>query len=84
MTRQAATQFLEEVLSEVRQRHPALRTDAIGELFEVGELRVGLEILCDNLLEDRLSLSPAARDKVVEVGQFVGVGSQYWNDLAVS
>jgi hypothetical protein len=83
MTRAEAERLIREAVAEIARRHPNLRLDTVNELLDVGELRVGLEILCDNLLEDALSLSSRSRDNISAAAAFLGMPPDYWQDLSV-
>jgi hypothetical protein len=84
MTRAEAQQLLREVLVELRQVRPGMRLDAIAELFDVGELRVGLEILCDNVLELDVPLTAASKENIAKVASFLQVPASCWNDILVA
>jgi hypothetical protein len=75
--------MLRDVVAEVRQRHPGFRLETIEELLAVGELRVALEILCDNLLEDGRDVTARSRDRIARIGELLGMESSRWNDLPV-
>jgi hypothetical protein len=82
MNRTLATRLLEEVMRELKRTHPEMRVDTVSELFEVGELRVGLEILCDNLLEQAEPLSPRAKEDIARVAALLGMSERSWRGLA--
>lgn len=48
----------------------------------VGELRVGLEILCDNLADAEIAVRSRIENDVAVVAAFLKIGDDYWRDLA--
>ena len=84
MIRQEAEQLLRRIVIEVERCHPGLRTDTVNELLAVGELRVCLEILCDNLVEDALPVDGQCRADIAAVGSFLGIPAEYWQALVVA
>jgi hypothetical protein len=58
-----------------------LRTDTVKQLIEVGELKVAMEILLDNMIELGVRPSNALHSEIVGVAQVLGVEPKLWAAL---
>lgn len=67
-------------LEAIRRVAPAFSLELVAELVRVGELRVALEILWDNLHEAGIVLPHDAKPLLVEVSRRLGVDASYWRD----
>jgi hypothetical protein len=81
MTRSEAQRLLDAIMLELLSANPELPTDTVRRLFDAGELRVGLEILCDNLVEAGIALNNRAKTDIESIGLFLGMPSDYWRDI---
>lgn len=81
MTRSEAQHLLETILRELQTANPSFPTGTTRRLFEAGELRIGLEILCDNLVEAEVALNHRAKADIESVGTFLGLPPEYWRDI---
>jgi hypothetical protein len=69
---------LGEVVSAVRQSPiPAHRLDRIGELAQVAEDKVAVEILIENVSDFQVSLPAALRSELLDIGQILGLADRY-------
>lgn len=69
--------FLVQIECDV---HAVLIEEAI-KLLSVGEYRIAVENLCDNLVEDRVVLSNHLQDELIDIAKSVGVGQIYYAQL---
>lgn len=82
MTRDDAGRLITSISQELNALNPAMPTDTVRRLFEVGELRVGLEILCDNLADAEIAVSSRIKEDIAAVAAFLKMPDDYWRDLA--
>ena len=74
------------VMADVRSELPPLPTDTVETLVRVGELRIGMEILLDNISHHPKRLRPSARlrAELLELATEVGVDPAYSSGLPVA
>jgi hypothetical protein len=63
----------------VERAYPGLPLEELRDLVEVGEWKVAMECLFDNLSNDSLVLPRELYFELVGVGQLLGLNSRYWN-----
>ncbi|MCB9766188.1 MAG: MafI family immunity protein [Alphaproteobacteria bacterium] len=71
------TDPLSTLLSRVAAEAPDLPLRFVRELLSVGERKVALEILCDNLADLEITLSPETRRALAARCQDLGVAPGY-------
>lgn len=72
---------LQALLDHIHDRHPDFPMSFVLELASVGEGKVALEILCDNLDEEGVVLAPDSRAMLIAGCREFSVGDLYWRDF---
>ena len=75
---------LDTLASRILEREPAFRIEGFRELVRVGEVRIALENLCDNLLELGVGLDARTVALLVVQCHSVQVDERYWKELEAS
>jgi hypothetical protein len=78
----AKRELLEGIVAVFKDAHPEWRLDTESELIAVGEHKIALEILLDNLVELNGWGCPArAYDDVVSLAKALRLDPRYWERL---
>lgn len=81
---QARAAALKTLASRILERDPGFPIEGFRELVRVGEVRVALENLCDNLAELGVGLDARTVALLVAQCRSIQMDERYWKDLEAS
>ncbi|OAD19605.1 hypothetical protein THIOM_004747 [Candidatus Thiomargarita nelsonii] len=83
MKGQQIRERLQAVVLSVRRVHPDMYLENVFDFVKYGEWKLAVEVLCDNLYEDKRYIPQDTFSDLIAVGKVLSVDSRYWKDINV-
>ncbi|MEE4137565.1 MAG: MafI family immunity protein [Desulforhopalus sp.] len=74
---------LHAVLSSVKAAHPNMNIENVAEFIKYNEWKLAVEVLCENLVEEKLYVSKETYSDLISAAESLNVEKKYWENILV-